>query len=185
MAILACFLGVLATHVVFADPVAVTIVPDAPRRAQVPTLPAPTLWPSWNLDGLYVWLGPTAAASFVHSRWDSTFGADATVVRVRERESLGVIGGTLSASRWTVRGGGRVSVDALVGTHIGRMVGASIGPIVELSDVAHPRLGASVGVWAFVGITPFARVGVVEGLGAFAEIGVHIALPVVRRFPRD
>jgi hypothetical protein len=61
------------------------------------------------------------------------------------------------------------------------MIGASIGPMVELSNVVHPRLGASIGVWGFVGITPFARVGAVTDLGMFAELGVHIALPVLRR----
>ena len=61
------------------------------------------------------------------------------------------------------------------------MVGVSVGPIVELSELAHPRLGGSVGLWAFVGVTPFARVGIVDELGGFVEIGLHIALPVIRR----
>ena len=49
------------------------------------------------------------------------------------------------------------------------------------NGLAHPRLGGSVGLWAFIGVTPFVRVGAVEDLGTFAEIGVHIALPVYRR----
>ena len=57
----------------------------------------------------------------------------------------------------------------------------SLGPIVELSDVVHPKLGASIGVWGFFGITPFARIGAVTDLGMFAELGLHIALPVLRR----
>ena len=61
------------------------------------------------------------------------------------------------------------------------MVGASAGPILELSELAHPRLGGSVGVWGFVGVTPFVRVGAVGELGAFVELGIHIALPVLRR----
>ena len=55
------------------------------------------------------------------------------------------------------------------------------GPIVELSDVVHPKLGASIGAWVFAGITPFVRVGAVSDLGMFAELGLHIALPVLRR----
>jgi hypothetical protein len=151
------------------------------------TLTAPVsgpgqLAPSWNLDGVYLWLGPTGAASYVDTTWDSTFGGDATVVRVREQRLISVLGGTLGASRWTERGGGRVWIDALAGTRIGasRMIGVSLGPIVELSDFAHPRYGASAGVWAFAGVTPFARVGSVEKLGTFAEIGLHITLPVLR-----
>ena len=159
-AILACFLGV---------------IPIASAEPSV-------LRPSWDLDGFYVWLGPTGAASHIDAQWDSTFGADAAFVRVRERDSVGVVGATLGASKWTERGGGRVWVDALVGTQVfGHMIGASAGPIVEFAELARPSYGGSIGLWAFLGVTPYARVGEVTGLGAFAEIGVHIALPVLRR----
>jgi hypothetical protein len=172
---------VAITSVASADPTTTT-VPDPPSRSHAPVSGPGQLRPSWNLDGLYLWLGPTGAASYVATTWDSTFGADATIVRVREANVLAVLGGTFGASRWTERGGGRVWVDAVAGTRIGasRMLGASVGPIVELSDLAHPRYGASAGVWAFVGVTPFARIGTVEKLGTFAEIGVHITLPVLR-----
>ncbi|HEY4056984.1 MAG TPA: hypothetical protein VGM39_10250, partial [Kofleriaceae bacterium] len=63
---------------------------------------------------------------------------------------------------------------------IGRVVGASLGPLVDLAADSHPRIGGSVGVWAFLGVTPYARVGIVQESGAFAEIGVHIAFPVWR-----
>jgi hypothetical protein len=145
-------------------------------------VPRPTFRPSWDLDVTYLWLGPVGAASFIDATWDSTFGAEAAVVVVHERAPLGLIGGTLGASRWTERGGGRVWVDGLAGTRLlGHMIGASLGPILELSELAHPRLGASIGAWGFAGITPFARVGVVSNLGMFVELGVHIALPVLRR----
>ena len=52
---------------------------------------------------------------------------------------------------------------------------------VELGELAHPRPGGSIGLWAFVGVTPFVRVGIVEKLGGFAEVGLHISLPVLRR----
>ena len=83
-------------------------------------------------------------------------------VRVREREALAAIGGSVGASMWTERGGGRIWARR------GRRDAASVagwsarraGPIVELSDVAHPRVGGIVGVLGFVGVTPFARVGI-------------------------
>lgn len=167
-----------------ADPVTAT-VPDRASLGPVPPRPIvvspATHAPSWDLDGTYLWLGPIGAASFL-DRWDSTFGGEAAIVAVHERAPLGLWGVNLGASRWTARGGGRVWIDGLVGTHLlGRMLGASLGPIVELSDVVHPKLGASIGVWGFVGITPFARVGAVTDLGMFAELGVHLALPVLRR----
>jgi hypothetical protein len=163
--------------------VAAARVAAADPSAQPPvTVPPASFTPSWDLDGTYLWLGPLGAASHVDARWDSTFGADLALVVVRERERLGLVGVDLGASRWTERGGGRVWVDGMMGTHLlDRMMGISLGPIVELSDLAHPRLGASIGVWGFAGITPFARLGAVADLGMFAEIGIHIALPVLRR----
>lgn len=158
-----------------------SVAPDVPPRTTTPAVANRPLPPSWDLDGLYLWLGPTGAASREGSQWDSTIGGDATVIRVREHEMLGAVGGTLGAARWTARGGGRIWLDALAGTPAwGRMFGASAGPFLELSDLHHPRLGGSVGVWAFFGVTPYARIGAVSGLGAFAEVGLHIALPVIR-----
>lgn len=152
--------------------------PDPPSRRPVAVDQANP--PSSNLDGIYLWLGPTGAASRVDGDWDSTIGADIALVRVREHERLGTIGLALGGSRWTERGGGRVWLDALVGTRIGRMMGVSAGPILELSDLAHPRWGGSVGVWAFLGVTPFVRIGTIDELGGFIEVGLHIALPIVR-----
>ncbi len=157
-----------------------TLDPDPPARRAPVAIPAAKAAPSWDLDGLYLWLGPNTAASHIDSDWDSTIGADATVIRVREGNVLGAIGATLGASRWTVRGGGRIWLDGLIGTRMGRMVGMSAGPILELSELAHPRLGGSLGFWAFVGVTPFVRAGMVSDLGGFVEIGLHIALPVLR-----
>jgi hypothetical protein len=167
-----------------ADPLAplAPTVPDPPATPQRISVPPATFTPSWDLDGVYLWLGPIGAASYTSARWDSTFGGDASLVVVRERAMLGLVGANLGASRWTVRGGGRVWVDGLVGTRLlGHMMGASLGPIFELSELAHTRLGASIGVWGFAGITPFVRLGTVADLGIFAELGVHIALPVLRR----
>jgi hypothetical protein len=190
--LVACLVGVSFPSTIHADPAAfvpTATQPDPPAPA--PPGSPPRFRSSWDLDGTYLWLGPIGAASWsaakptsgvTDSRWDSTFGGDAAIVRVREREALGAIGGQLGASKWTVRGGGRLWLDAVVGTPVfGRMVGVSAGPIMELSDVAHPKFGGSIGLWGFVGVTPFFRVGVVEDIGTFAEIGVHIALPVIRR----
>ena len=176
---IACFLAV--TRVAAADPVTAVTDPHSAAPAAAPAPPV-RLPPTWDLDGTYLWLGPLGAASWIDARWDSTFGADAAVVVVRERARLALVGGDLGASRWTARGGGRVWVDGLFGTYLlGHLTGVSLGPILEISDVTHPRLGGSVGVWGFAGITPFVRIGSVTNLGMFAEVGIHIALPVLRR----
>jgi hypothetical protein len=154
------------------------IDPDPPsRRVQEGPIVHP---PSWDLDGLYLWIGPLGAATRVDSVWDSTIGGDLSIVRVREHEPLGAIGATLGGSRWTERGGGRIWLDAVVGTRLGRMVGLTAGPILELDELSHPRFGASAGLWAFLGVTPYLRAGSVQNLGGFVEIGLHIALPVIR-----
>ena len=158
------------------------VEPDAPARRDPIVVPPSNLPSTASLDAIYLWLGPVGAASYVDHAWDSTFGVEAAVISVHEDAPLGALGITAGASRWTARGGGRVWVDGLAGTHLGgQMIGASLGPILELSDLAHPRIGASIGVWGFAGITPFARVGTVSGLGMFAELGIHIDLPVLRR----
>jgi hypothetical protein len=176
----ACLLGI-CTNVAHADPAIATaptsLEPDPPARTP---LVAPTLAPSWDLDGLYLWIGPSGAASRIEADWDSTIGADISVIRVREHEALGAVGASFGASRWTVRGGGRLWLDGIAGTRLGRMVGLSAGPILELSELSHPRYGGSVGIWGFVGVTPYVRVGAISELGGFVELGLHIALPVMR-----
>ena len=158
------------------------ITPDPPARSTPPVVGPGTFRPTWDLDGLYLWLGPVGAASHLDGAWDSTFGGEATVTRIREQAPLGLLGVSVGASRWTTRDGGRVWLDGVVGTRLlGRMMGASLGPIVELSQISHARIGGSIGVWGYAGIAPFVRVGAVTDLGMFAELGVHIALPVLRR----
>ena len=177
----ACFLAVIA-GTARADNTTTKVDPDPPARTAPPAVsPAPPAGPSWDLDGLYFWLGPTGAASHIDAQWDSTFGADAAVIYVREGAALGALGASLGASRWTVRGGGRIWLDGIVGTHLGRMVGLTAGPLIELSELSHPHMGGSVGLWCFAGVTPFVRIGTVSELGGFVEIGIHIALPVIRR----
>jgi hypothetical protein len=153
---------------------------DPPPRP--PPSPPPVLRPTWDLDGLYLWLGPVGAAANEGGSWDSTFGGDLTVIRVRERQVLGAVGVTVGASKWTTHDGGRIWLDALVGTEpIGNvMVGVSAGALLELDEIDAPRIGGSVGLWAYDAIAPYARIGYIDSLGGFIEIGLHIPLPVYR-----
>lgn len=154
-------------------------VPDVPARTNAPNL---VFRESSDLDGTYLWLGPSGAAGYIDARWDSAFGIDASLVRVREHEGLSALGFSVGASRWTEHGGGRFWVDAMIGTPVlGHTFGLSAGPILEIAELSHPLIGGSVGLWAFLGVTPFARVGSLQSLGTFAEFGIHIALPALRR----
>lgn len=137
--------------------------------------------PSNDLDGLYLWLGPTGSVTRIDDDTDSAIGVAAAIVRIRERAAFGAVGVSAGATLWAARDGGRIWVDGLAGTRFGRMLGVSAGPLVDLGDLHHPRIGGSLGVWAFLGVTPYARVGVVENLGMFGEVGLHLAFPIFRR----
>lgn len=158
-------------------------VPDVPPRRTPAAVPPSGLRSTADLDGTYLWLGPVGAAGYVDSEWDSAFGGDATVIRIREHRRVGAIGASLGGEKWTKRDGGRAWLEGVVGTRVGgrAMLGVSAGVISELAYTSHPRPGGMVGVWGYFGVTPYVRVGTVESLGEFVEIGVHIALPVFRR----
>lgn len=177
LAIYASFFGVAIAQ---ADPSTATR-PDPPPREVAPVVPAGQFRPSWDLDGTYLWLGPLGAASYAEDEWDSTIGGQVAIIRIRERNALGAIGGSFGGSRWTARGDYRLWLDAIAGTRLGKMIGVSAGPLLELSHERHPEIGGSIGVWAFLGITPYARIGYVDEVGGFAEVGLHIALPAIRR----
>ena len=175
----ACFLAVISTAA--ADPTTAT-TPDPPPRTGPPTVPPANFRPTWDLDGGYLWLGPLAAASRIEGQLDSTVGGEATIVRVREGDLLGTVGGSFGGSLWTARGGGRLWLDGVVGTSLGgHMVGLTAGPIVELGKLSHARYGGSIGIWGFAGVIPYARIGAVQELGMFAEVGLHIDLPAWRQ----
>jgi len=154
---------------------------DPPPRSGPAVVGPSGFSPSNDLDGFYVWLGPTGSLVRFDDDTDTSVGAAAAVIRVREGATLGTLGVSAGAARWTARDGGRIWVDGMAGTRVGRMVGVSAGPLVELGDLHHPHLGGSVGVWAFLGVTPFARIGAIADGGVFAEVGLHIAFPIFRR----
>ena len=141
----ACFLGV--TPIARAD-VQTATIPDAPPRdpKTPPHVPAAHPPSTDDLDGFYIWLGPMGAASHIAMTWDSTIGASLSVMRVREGDMVSAIGGSFGASKWTERDGGRIWVDGLAATRVlGWMVGVTAGPMIELAELHHPRLGGSVG----------------------------------------
>jgi hypothetical protein len=156
----------------------VAIMPAEP--SVVPRAPRASLPYVGDLDGSYVWLGINGAATH-DGEWDSVFGVQTSVFRVREGSWLALIGGGLAGSRVATEGW-RVSLDALAGTRIASRatVGIGLGPMVDLHDQRHARLGASATVWAFVGVTPYVRAGVLEDGSTYVDVGMQIGLPVFR-----
>ncbi len=73
--------------------------PDAPARTSQPSVPPAHFRPTWDLDGLYLWLGPSGAGGYLDKQWDSTFGGDFSLIRVREHDLLGAVGAASRAPR--------------------------------------------------------------------------------------
>jgi hypothetical protein len=134
-----------------------------------------------DLDGTYLWVGPTGAATHVDGRWDSLWGGGVQVLRVREHKRLTVYGVWLGGAHYATGDGGRLWIDGVIGTRAIAILGLSLGPVVELGAQHHPRLGAAVTVWGFTGVTPTIRIGALQQAGAFVELGVSLSLPAIRR----
>lgn len=147
-----------------------------------PPQPEPALAYTGDLDGHYLYLGPVGAAVRIESTWDGAFGAQLAWLRIRERRALSAIGVAVSGSRYSARDGGRAWIEATVGSRRlgGVLIGASVGPAVELGSLEHPRAGVTGAAWVFAGVVPYVRGGTFQEAGAFVEVGVAIALPVWR-----
>jgi hypothetical protein len=137
---------------------------------------------SSDLDGLHIWIGPVGAATHVDGVWDSAWGGALAAVRIRERSTLAAAGLWLGGAHYALRDGGRLWLDGMVGTRRlgGRMLGASAGPVVELGDLRHPRVGGQASIWCFAGVVPYARLGVLESSGPFVEVGISLSVPALR-----
>ncbi|HTJ44338.1 MAG TPA: hypothetical protein VL463_19680 [Kofleriaceae bacterium] len=131
-----------------------------------------------DLDGLYLHVGPALAAVRREGAWDSAVGGTISLARVREREAVSVVGGRVTGARWGL-GGARVAAEGLVAFGDWK-IGVVGGPLVDLADLHHPRIGASAAIWCFAGVVPYLRVGVIEASGGFVEAGLEIPLPVWR-----
>jgi hypothetical protein len=151
-----------------------TVVPVSPPTSRLPF--------TANLDGHYIWLGVSGAATRDDGTWDSVFGMELTVLRVRESAVLGVVGVGLAGSRIATDERWRVTLEAVVGTRLaGRTTaGLAIGPTVDLAELAHPEYGISARAWVFVGITPYVRVGVMADGSKYVDLGAQLSLPIAR-----
>ena len=173
--LIALLLGCAGAGVAAAEPARRT-------RESAPPGPAPAVRVT-TLDGTYLALGPTA--SLVRTRedgqasWDGGFGGEIALVRVREQEAVASLGISAGALRLSSADRGRAWSEILLGSRIaGIHAGLAAGASVEIDEVRPPRWGGHATVWIFAGVVPYARMGMVEGGGPFAEIGIKIAFPV-------
>ncbi|MCE9576588.1 MAG: hypothetical protein K8W52_25800 [Deltaproteobacteria bacterium] len=134
-----------------------------------------------SLDGVYLHLGPALGVGDSDAGVDTFAGGAVSLTRLREGDLLGVIGGRISAARWTEREAGRIDADLVVGTRrLGFLAGVAAGPILDISGDHHPRIGGSARIWCYAGVVPYVRVGVLAASGRFIEAGLELPLPVWR-----
>jgi hypothetical protein len=137
-----------------------------------------------SLDGIYLTIGPVAAAARVASEWVSAVGLELSVARVTERAfpaAWGVAGGGVS---YGGRAGGRLWLEAEAAIYepLPVPIGVSLGAAAEVDAVRPPRWGAQATLWFCAGFVPYLRAGSVAETGRFVEVGIMLKIPA-RRFP--
>lgn len=129
-----------------------------------------------------LWLGPTLAWQWREGGGDSLVGAQLAITEVRQGCAVALWGAGVGAARFAERDAGRVWAVAALGTRrpLGVMVGATAGPVVELAELARPKIGGAMSAWVALGVVPYARVAVLGDGTASAELGLELALPLRR-----
>lgn len=143
---------------------------------------SPVLPSSDDLDGDKLFLGPVGGAIAIEGAWDSAVGGELVWLRIRERRAIAAAGAGFGYVKYAARDGGRMWLEGVVGTRRlgGFLVGATVGPAMELGAVQHPRIGATASAWVFVGVIPYVRAGVFDEAGSYVELGLALELPVWR-----
>lgn len=140
---------------------------------------------SSNIDGRYITIGPHGSATRLEDTWDTSFGGEVGFARIKECNRLGALGFTIGVSGYGERDGGRVFATTFVGTRrwspwAWPALGVSAGIVFETDPVADAEPGYFGEVWAYLAVTPYARIGWVRGTGTFVDIGLRIPLPAFR-----
>lgn len=130
----------------------------------------------------YLVLAPLGGAVHLGGGWDAGFGAALSLVRVREDRGLALVGTEVGGLRLASSEHGLVWADLSAGSHTlgGLLMGLGAGVHAELSPVFSMRWGGHATIWAFLGITPYGRIGVVQRGGTYVEFGIQVPLPAFR-----
>lgn len=145
------------------------------RALPAPALPAPA-------GATYLVLAPLGGAVHLGGSWDAGSGAALSLVRVRAGRGLALAGTQVGGLRLASREHGLVWADLLAGSRAlgGLLMGLGAGVHAELSPVFSMRWGGHATIWAFLGITPYGRIGVVQRAGTYVEFGIQVPLPAFR-----
>jgi hypothetical protein len=136
-----------------------------------------------DLDGTYVTAGPVAAAQASQNNWNSAVGAELSLVHLREGAWPALFGIALGGVVFDSEPGLRTWIEAEAA--IDRLpvkLGISAGFAAKWDRVDPPHLGAQATLWAFAGVVPYVRIGALDGLGSYFEVGLMIKVPVKIRY---
>lgn len=130
----------------------------------------------------FVAVAAIGSAVRVEGDWDGAYGGEVGVGQMRDAPVLSAWAASVGLVGFTARTGGRLWGELTVGTRwpTGYLVGIGAGPAVELDRLRTPRWGGQATVWAFAGVVPYARVGVLDPGGLFVDVGLRIAFPAIR-----
>jgi len=145
-----------------------------------PAADEPILSLDSRLKAFYVAIGPIGVVQRAEGNWDSAFGAELNLTRVRESAAISALGLSIGGSKLSERDGGRFWLGALAG--IDRLpgkvpIGLSLGGILDVDAVRHARWGGYATLWFYAGVMPFVRVSTIQKSGSGVELGLSIPLP--------
>jgi hypothetical protein len=136
-----------------------------------------------DLDGTYLTAGPLAAAVASDVGWNAAVGAELSLVHLRERHFPALLGLSVGGLVFDSRPGLRSWAELELATDaLPVKLGLSAGLAAQFDRVAPPHYGAQATVWLFAGVVPYVRVGTLEELGSYFELGVMIKIPVKIRY---
>ncbi len=128
-------------------------------------------------------LGPLGEVVRTDNNWDSAWGGELNVTRIREGAGVSALGISLGAVSLSERDGGRVWLGGIIGIDRlpGRIpLGLGVGGTLDVDSVRPARVGAYATLWFYVGVMPFVRVSTIQESGSGVELGLSIPLPVLK-----
>lgn len=128
----------------------------------------------------YLALAPLGGAVHLGGDWDAGFGAALSLVRLQE--TGGLVGTEVGGIRLANGEHGLLWADLSLGSRAfgGLLMGIGAGVNAEISPIFTMSWGGHATFWAFLGITPYGRIGVTQIGGTYVEFGIKVPLPALR-----
>jgi len=143
--------------------------------------PIETAQTTGNLDGVYLFVGPTGGTIHAGGEWDSSIGGHLSIATYSEHRALTLAAIDLGLTQVGREAGGRAWITPSVGSRVaGSLVVFSAGLSAQWDPVEPPKLGPVATIGWFVGVLPTLSVGRHQRSGTFVEVGLRLTLPALR-----